>query len=79
MAKRSRSARGEIIDFDLINIKAQLAEAPATIDVAARRTYIDAKDGIKTDQEDGEPFDESVLGTTNELDQEGDPFDLVNG
>lgn len=50
MAKLARSARGEVVDFDLIQIRQQLAEAPPTIDVANRRQYIDSK-------ESGKPMD----------------------
>lgn len=45
MAKRGRSARGEVVDFDLISIKSQLAEAPKPIEVNSRREYIDTKEG----------------------------------
>jgi hypothetical protein len=44
MSKRARSARGEIVDFDLIAITQALAEAPAPVTVNARRKYIDEKE-----------------------------------
>ncbi len=47
MSKIARSAKGEIVDFDLIAIRQQLSEAPATIDVANRRQYIDNKESGK--------------------------------
>lgn len=48
MAKQVRSARGELVDFDLLVIKQQLATAPAPVSVSNRRKYIDEKDGFKT-------------------------------
>lgn len=51
MSKRSRSARGEIVDFDLIAIKQQLATAPSPVEVNARRKFIDTKDGLVKSEE----------------------------
>ncbi len=48
MAKKARSARGEVVDFDLLAIKQQLALAPVPVGVDQRRKFIDEKDGIKT-------------------------------
>ena len=48
MSKRSKSARGEIVDFDLLAIKQHLATTPAPISVENRRKFIDEKDGLKT-------------------------------
>lgn len=45
MARRARSARGEVVDFDLISIKAQIEGAPKMIEVSNRREYIDNKEG----------------------------------
>ena len=47
MPRLVRSARGEIVDFDLILIANQLASAPPPVNVGARRLFIDEKDGIK--------------------------------
>jgi hypothetical protein len=49
MAKLVRSAKGELIDFELLAIKAQLAAAPVPKVVEQRKAAIDAKDGVKTD------------------------------
>jgi hypothetical protein len=54
MGKIARSARGEVVDFDLIAIRQQLASAPPTIEVSTRREYIDTK-------ESGRPPKESIL------------------
>lgn len=48
MSRLVRSARGEVIDFELLAIKAQLAAAPAPKSVEDRKTAIDIKDGVKT-------------------------------
>jgi hypothetical protein len=48
MTRRARSARGDIVDFDLIAIKEQLALKPVPVGVDQRRKFIDEKDGIKT-------------------------------
>lgn len=48
MSKKTRSARGDSIDFDLLAIKQQLATTPTPTSVDARRRFIDAKDGVKT-------------------------------
>lgn len=40
---KGRSARGEKVDFDLMKIKAQLADAPKTIEVENREEVIVAK------------------------------------
>jgi hypothetical protein len=48
MSKRARSARGDLVDFDLLAIKEQLATTPIPVGVNQRRKFIDEKDGIKT-------------------------------
>jgi hypothetical protein len=47
MAKQARSARGQVVDFDLLAIKQQLATQPVPVGVNQRRKFIDEKDGIK--------------------------------
>lgn len=47
MTRKVRSARGEVVDFDLLAITRSLATAPAPINVEARRKFIDEKEGIK--------------------------------
>lgn len=49
MAKLVRSARGELVDFELLAIKAQLAATPVPKPVEERKQAIDARDGVKTD------------------------------
>lgn len=50
MSKFSRSARGELVNFDLLMIKQQLASAPIAVGVDERRRFIDEKDGIRVKQ-----------------------------
>lgn len=47
MSKKARSARGDIVDFDLLTIKQQLAEMPIPVGATHRRKFIDEKDGFK--------------------------------
>jgi hypothetical protein len=47
MSKKARSARGDIVDFDLLTIKQQLADAPIPVGATHRRKFIDEKDGFK--------------------------------
>lgn len=49
MPKLIRSARGELIDFELLAIKAQLASTPVSKPVEQRKQAIDVRDGVKTD------------------------------
>lgn len=49
MAKLVRSARGELVDFELLAIKAQLAAAPVPKKVEERKAAIAEKDGEKPD------------------------------
>ncbi len=43
MANLVKSARGSLVDFDLMKIKQQMADAPTTTNVAARQNFIDNK------------------------------------
>jgi len=38
---QGRSARGEIVDFDLLKIKQQIASAPPSTDVTRRKDFIE--------------------------------------
>lgn len=40
---KTRSAKGEIVDFDRLKIKQQLSGQPVTLDVKAREDFIDKK------------------------------------
>lgn len=43
MGRKIRSARGEMVDLDLLKIKEQIAAAPAPIDVQRRSDFIERK------------------------------------
>lgn len=49
MSKLVRSARGEMVDFELLAIKAQLSAKPVPKPVEQRKQAIDERDGVKTD------------------------------
>ena len=49
MGNPIRSARGELVDFELLAIKAQLASVPVPKVVEERKQAIDEKDGVRTD------------------------------
>jgi hypothetical protein len=40
---RVKSAKGKVIDFDLLKIKRQMEKKPISIDVKARQNFIDQK------------------------------------
>ena len=48
MGQNIRSARGEVIDFELLAIKQQLASAPTPKVVEDRKQAIDLKDGVRS-------------------------------
>lgn len=48
MSKLVRSARGELVDFELLAIKQQLASAKPPKEVEDRKKAIDIKDGVKS-------------------------------
>ncbi len=43
MPKKVRSAKGQIIDFDLLKIKEQMVDSPRPTNVQARQDFIDQK------------------------------------
>jgi hypothetical protein len=64
VGRKTRSARGVEIDFDIITIKEQLAGAPKTVEVSARREYIDQKDSLRK-RTKVEPDTAPVVETAN--------------
>ena len=52
MSRKAQSARGELVDFDLLSIKDQLASKPVPVGVNQRRKFIDEKDGLKSRREE---------------------------
>ena len=71
MGKMARSARGEIVDFDLIAIRQQLASAPPPVEVSTRREYIDNKEA-------GRPVKDSILNPISVSDSASDEDDFEN-
>lgn len=49
MPQLVRSAKGELVDFELLAIKQQLAASPVPKVVEARKQAIAEKDGVKAD------------------------------
>lgn len=47
MARSARSARGQLVDFDVLAIKQALSVKPLTVGTDERRQFIDSKDGIR--------------------------------
>jgi hypothetical protein len=45
---KTRSARGAVVDFDMLAIKQQLMSKPTPVSVNDRRRFIDEKDGAKS-------------------------------
>ena len=43
MSKRVKSARGQIVDFDLLKIKEQIASAPPPVDVQQRQDFVERR------------------------------------
>lgn len=43
MGKKVRSARGEIVDFDLLRIKEEIASAPQSLHVRKRKDFIEQR------------------------------------
>lgn len=60
MPKYVRSAKGELVDFELLAIKAQLAAIPVPKAVADRKVQIDLRDGVKQGAEN--PLISELLG-----------------
>lgn len=43
MARKTRSAKGVVVNFDLMKIKEQIASAPPSIDVRKRQDFIESR------------------------------------
>lgn len=74
MSQTVKSAKGVLVNFDLIKIKQQMASAPKPTNVKAREDFIDQKfkrrlKKLKRDVMDTVVADESADGTP-EVDEE---------
>lgn len=43
MGRKIRSARGEMVDFDLLKIKAEMSNAPKPLEVKARIDFVESR------------------------------------
>lgn len=67
MPKKHRSAKGLMIDFDLLKIKQQIAATPKTTDVKKREDFIDKKLRRRVKRiKKVEPVEETVVEETEE-------------
>ncbi len=66
MSRKVRSARGDIVDFDMLAIKQQLASIPAPTGVTQRRKFIDDKDGLRQKTVKQQPVEVSALDVSLE-------------
>ncbi len=84
MPKTARSARGDIVDFDVIMIKNELANAQPSIEVAARQEFIESKMSPRRD-----PVKPMVIGRdsghvgfdsdfSNDNEDEGEDLSALN-
>lgn len=75
MSKRAKSARGEMVDFDLLSIKQHLAATPVPVSVQSRRKFIDERDGLKSRENFIVPPPSLVAQAEEDL---GDPLAVAN-
>lgn len=61
MSRKARSARGNVVDFDLLAIKEQLAAKPVPVGVNERRRFIDEKDGLKSRAKPTAPVPDALM------------------
>ena len=71
MAKKVRSARGVIVDFDLLKVKQQIAESP-TIDVSARENFVEKRLRRRTKRTVASPIKPLVVEPASDLADEAD-------
>ncbi len=64
MPRIVRTARGELVDFDAIVIKQQLAQAPMNIEVKRRKEFLDSKEGRARGQKKVAPVSAAVAAET---------------
>jgi hypothetical protein len=63
MAKFARSARGQIVDFDLLEIQNTLKSVPPPVTADNRRQFINEKDGIS--EKKAAKIHEALAGNSN--------------
>lgn len=68
MPRTVRTARGDLIDFDALVIKQQLAQAPMNVEVANRKTFIDTQEAKKRGQRAPAPTPVPLIEQPEEID-----------
>ena len=76
--KKVQSARGEEVDFQLLIIKQQLADAPQNIEVARRQAFIDNKEQGKSVKKKVEPKPVPTVEAPVPQDTKQEMFDFEN-
>jgi hypothetical protein len=74
MGRKHRSARGELVDLDLIKIKQEIASAPKPVNVTAREEFIDKKIRRKIKRKKGLP-DIPAVDVENSITEENTDTD----
>ena len=82
MSSVIKSARGVVVDFDLLKIKQQIASAPKTNVVQAREDFIDQKfkrrlKRLTTEATDASASLQPIVDPINDLDDADDADDDI--
>jgi hypothetical protein len=77
--KKITSAKGEIVDFDLLMIKQQLAAAPQNVEVARRQKFIDSKEQGKSTRKPKVVAENQPLPPAAPVVNAADEFENDNG
>lgn len=76
MSVKTRSARGEVVDFDLLKIKEQIASNPAPTDVKARQNFVDRRLRRRVKNSARTEFDKA-MPTTEDLSEDPKLIDEI--
>lgn len=78
MALKARSARGVVVDFDLLKVKQSIADAP-TIDVASREEFVERRIRRRTKRSDSvQPINVEPTPTALDVVDEPEEFAEIN-
>lgn len=88
MSTKIMSVKGELVDFDLLAIKSQIAESPRTEDVVERERFIDKKrrrggrkiNQMLAEQSDNKKYAESMIDANRKASaaEKASPAEPVN-
>lgn len=78
MSKKVISAKGEVVDFDLLKIKQKITDSPKSVDVVARERFIDKRrrrtsrkiDEMLAQQEESKRYAEDAMKLQQEQAQD---------